>query len=64
MHFRFSAVDEKGAIAPSADVTVNLCDCSGHGECRFSELREGEKPTARFRLVDCNCSVGWTGEIY
>ncbi|KAK2167442.1 hypothetical protein NP493_1275g00055 [Ridgeia piscesae] len=62
VNISFSAVDEKGAIAPSADVTVNLCDCSGHGECLFSELREGEKPTARFRLVDCNCTVGWTGD--
>ncbi|KAI0230808.1 hypothetical protein LSAT2_018833 [Lamellibrachia satsuma] len=62
VNISFKAVDEKGAIAPSADITVNLCDCSGHGECMFGELREGEKATARFRLVACNCTVGWTGE--
>ncbi|KAI0209335.1 hypothetical protein LSAT2_005978 [Lamellibrachia satsuma] len=62
VNISFKAVDEKGAIAPSADVTVNLCSCSGNGDCMFGEPREGEKATARFRLVACNCTVGWTGE--
>ena len=62
MCVRFSAIDDKGAMAPSADVIVNMCDCSGHGECIFTEVREGEKASAMFRLVACDCAVGWAGE--
>ena len=61
---RFRAIDDKGAMARAADVIVNMCNCSGHGECVFTELREGEKASAMFRLVACNCTVGWSGEKY
>ena len=59
---RFSASDGKGGVA-SVDVVVNLCDCSGHGECQFDQLAEGYELKQSFRIVQCNCSTGWEGEL-
>jgi len=64
VHFlRFSATDDNSGVA-AADVSVNLCDCSGHGECRFDRFVDGFKLKDTFRIVECNCSIGWEGEIY
>ncbi|KAK2181411.1 hypothetical protein NP493_400g02031 [Ridgeia piscesae] len=60
-HFRFSASDGKGGVA-AADVTVNLCNCSGHGECLFDLLADGYELKQTFRIVQCNCSTGWEGD--
>ena len=62
-HFRFSASDGKGGVA-AADVTVNLCNCSGHGECLFDLLADGYELKQTFRIVQCNCSTGWEGKTY
>ncbi|KAI0233502.1 hypothetical protein LSAT2_016254 [Lamellibrachia satsuma] len=59
---RFAATDAKGAVAPSANIIINLCSCSGPGECLFNKLASGQKASAMFRTVACNCTVGWTGE--
>ena len=48
--------------APTASVVINMCACSGHGECMFDELAEGQRAADMFRVVACNCSVGWTGK--
>ena len=58
---RFSAVDSKGGVAPTAIVTVNLCNCSGHGKCLFGEHSEGQVLASTFRIVACKCNVGYTG---
>ena len=63
-HFlRFSADDGNGGVA-AADVLVNMCDCTGHGDCRFDRIVDGFKLKDTFRIVECNCSIGWEGEIY
>jgi len=62
MFNRFDATDAKGAVAPSASVTINLCHCSSQGTCLFNKLAGGQKASAMFRVVACNCTVGWTGE--
>ena len=59
--FRFSASDGKGGVA-SNDVIVNLCNCTGHGECQFDQLADGYELKQSFRVVQCNCSKGWEGE--
>ena len=41
---------------------VNLCKCTGHGECQFDQLAEGYELKQSFRVVQCNCSKGWEGE--
>ena len=51
MLYRFAATDAKGGVASSANIVINMCNCSGHGECVFSELREAEKTSAMFRLA-------------
>ena len=61
MLYRFIASDGKGGVA-SADVIVNLCDCSGQGECLFDLLDVGYELKQRFRVVQCNCSIGWEGK--
>jgi len=58
---RFSTSDGKGGVA-AADVTVNLCNCSGHGECLFDLLAAGYEMKEPFRIVHCNCSTGWEGK--
>ena len=59
--FRFSASDGKDGVA-SVDVMVNLCDCSGHGECQFDQLADGYELKQPFRVVQCSCYKGWEGE--
>ncbi|KAK2190863.1 hypothetical protein NP493_66g06040 [Ridgeia piscesae] len=61
VNISFSASDGKGGVA-SVDVMVNLCDCSGHGECQFDQLAEGYELKQSFRIVQCNCSTGWEGD--
>ena len=58
---RFSAVDSKGGVAPTVFVTVNLCNCSGHGKCLFGERAEGQVGASTFRIVACKCNLGYTG---
>ncbi|KAK2167799.1 hypothetical protein NP493_1260g00002 [Ridgeia piscesae] len=58
VNISFSASDGKGGVA-AADVAVNLCNCSGHGECLFDLLANGYELKQTFRIVQCNCSVGW-----
>jgi len=58
---RFSAKDSKGGVAPTAVITVNLCNCSGNGECLFGELAEGQTAGSAFRIVACKCKIGYTG---
>ena len=60
---RFLASDGKGGVA-AADVAVNLCNCSGHGECLFDLLADGYELKQTFRIVQCNCSIEWEGTIY
>ncbi|KAK2158335.1 hypothetical protein NP493_1807g00024 [Ridgeia piscesae] len=57
----FTASDGKGGVA-AAEVSVNLCDCSGHGECLFDLLADGYELKQTFRIVQCNCSTGWEGD--
>ncbi|KAK2171661.1 hypothetical protein NP493_1037g00031 [Ridgeia piscesae] len=61
INISFSAVDSKGGVAPTAVVTVNLCNCSGHGKCLFGEHSEGQVLASTFRIVACKCNVGYTG---
>ena len=57
----FSANDSKGGMAPTAIITINLCDCSGHGDCRFGELADGQTSGSNFRIVGCKCNTGYSG---
>ena len=59
---RFSASDGKGGIA-AADVTINMCNCSGHGTCVFDLLADGYELKQTFRIVQCLCSTGWEGAV-
>ncbi|KAI0225835.1 Mucin-like protein [Lamellibrachia satsuma] len=61
VNISFSASDFKGGVA-SVDVTVNLCNCSRHGECQFDQLADGYELKQSFRVVQCNCSKGWEGD--
>ncbi|KAK2162840.1 hypothetical protein NP493_1501g01086 [Ridgeia piscesae] len=61
VHISFKASDGKGGVA-AADVIVNLCDCSVHGECLFDLLADGYELKQPFRIVQCNCSIGWEGD--
>ncbi|KAK2165542.1 hypothetical protein NP493_1362g01013 [Ridgeia piscesae] len=61
MNISFSSSDGKGGVA-AAEVTVNLCNCSGHGECLFDLLADGYELKQPFRVVQCNCSTGWEGD--
>ena len=58
---RFTASDGNGGVA-AADVIVNLCNCSGQGECLFDLLADGYALKQTFRIVQCNCTTGWEGE--
>ena len=59
---RFLALDGKGGVA-EADISVNLCNCSGHGKCLFDLLADGFELKQTFRIVQCNCPTGWEGKI-
>ena len=58
---RFKASDGKGGVA-AVDVSINLCNCSDHGECLFDLLADGYELKQTFRIVQCNCSIGWEGQ--
>ncbi|KAK2162836.1 hypothetical protein NP493_1501g01029 [Ridgeia piscesae] len=58
VNISFSAADGKGGVA-ATDIFVNLCNCSGHGECLFDLLADGYELKQTFRIVHCNCSTGW-----
>ena len=58
---RFTAKDGNGGVA-AADVTVNLCNCSGQGQCLFGLLADGYALKQTFRIVQCNCTIGWEGQ--
>ncbi|KAK2190852.1 hypothetical protein NP493_66g04024 [Ridgeia piscesae] len=61
VNISFSASDGKEGVA-SVDVNVNLCDCSGHGECEFDQLADGYELKQSFRVVQCSCYKGWEGD--
>ncbi|KAI0231500.1 hypothetical protein LSAT2_018133 [Lamellibrachia satsuma] len=61
VNISFSASDGKGGVA-SVDVIVNLCNCTGRGECQFDQLADGYELKQSFRVVQCNCSKGWEGD--
>ncbi|KAK2160812.1 hypothetical protein NP493_1626g00009 [Ridgeia piscesae] len=61
VNISFTASDGKGGVA-AAEVSVNLCNCSGHGECLFDLLADGYELKQTFRIVQCNCSTGWEGD--
>ena len=63
-HRRFTAKDPKGGVAPAAIVTVNMCDCSGNGDCLFTELAADQKEASKFRVVACKCNVGYAGMTF
>ncbi|KAK2158430.1 hypothetical protein NP493_1797g00012 [Ridgeia piscesae] len=48
-------------MAPTAIITINLCDCSGHGDCLFGELADGQTSGSNFRIVGCKCNTGYSG---
>ena len=60
---RFSAKDGNNGVA-AADVSINLCNCSDHGECLFDLLADGYELKQTFRIVQCNCSTGWEGKEF
>ncbi|KAI0233186.1 Mucin-like protein [Lamellibrachia satsuma] len=62
MNISFSASDGKGGVA-AAGVSINLCNCSDHGECLFDLLADGYELKQTFRIVQCNCSTGWEGDF-
>ena len=59
--YRFSANDSKGGMAPTAIITINLCNCSGNGDCLFGELADGQASGSNFRIVGCKCNTGYSG---
>ena len=61
---RFNAKDSRGGVAPSLSITINMCYCSGHGECDFGTFIDGQLDTALFRLVTCQCETGWDGRNF
>ncbi|KAK2152978.1 hypothetical protein NP493_2378g00005 [Ridgeia piscesae] len=61
INISFSASDGNGGIA-AAVVKVNLCNCSGRGQCLFELLADGYELKQTFRIVQCNCSIGWEGD--
>ncbi|KAK2181215.1 hypothetical protein NP493_406g02023 [Ridgeia piscesae] len=38
-----------------------MCDCSGNGDCLFTELAADQKEASKFRVVACKCNVGYAG---
>ncbi|KAK2175052.1 hypothetical protein NP493_751g01001 [Ridgeia piscesae] len=61
VNISFSASDGNEGVA-AADVTINMCYCFGHGNCLFDLLAEGYELKHTFRIVQCNCSIGWEGD--
>ena len=59
---RFSASDGKEGVA-TAHVSINLCNCSTHGTCLFDLLDDRYQLKDKFRIVMCDCSIGWEGII-
>ena len=60
--YRFSASDGKEGVA-TAHVSINLCNCSTHGTCLFDLLDDRYQLKDKFRIVMCDCSIGWEGII-
>ncbi len=59
----FSASDDHGAVSADLSIQINLCACNlDHGTCDFCQLQEGWPQNTLFRIVACQCDVGWGGE--
>lgn len=58
----FVAVDKHGSMSAEQNVIINMCGCSEHGTCLFDQLANGQYYSSIFRVVACQCDVGWTGE--
>ena len=61
-YIRFTVSDGNGGVATKS-VIINLCNCSSRGNCKFETLASGYYIKDSFRIVQCNCSVGWEGNI-
>ncbi|KAK3588474.1 hypothetical protein CHS0354_035649 [Potamilus streckersoni] len=55
--------DNRGVQAPALDLTMLVCSgCSNHGNCSFTQEREDNRSTTRFKYVTCICSPFWEGD--
>lgn len=53
--------DSEGNKSPVLEALINMCDCNGRGTCRHDKLPTEQNPNTNFRLVKCDCMLGWTG---
>jgi len=58
---RFSANDTRGAGAAPLTVVVQLCNCSGHGQCVWDQLQTNFSRSATFQIVACDCDEFYDG---
>ncbi|XP_033729896.1 mucin-like protein [Pecten maximus] len=62
VHLSFTAVDNTlGLVSETVAYEIHICDCSGHGTCRFDRFLPNQHPMDNFRLASCDCEIGWTG---
>ncbi|XP_021374020.1 mucin-like protein isoform X2 [Mizuhopecten yessoensis] len=62
VHLSFAVEDIKlGLASETVEYEIQICDCSGHGACRFDRLLSQSHPSDNFRLASCDCDIGWTG---
>ncbi|KAI0231854.1 hypothetical protein LSAT2_017799 [Lamellibrachia satsuma] len=59
----FVAVDKHGSMSAEDTVNIKMCGCSEHGKCLYDQLAYGQYRSSAFRLVACQCDIGWTGEF-
>ena len=58
---RFSGNDTRGGKAAPLTVTVQLCNCSQHGECVWDKLQEEFNSSDTFQIVVCDCDPLYEG---
>lgn len=57
----FRGKDSNAIRASPSVVNIRLCDCNGNGACDFENVLEDGNVNEDFKIVQCNCTVGWIG---
>ena len=60
---RFGGFDSFDVRAVRAVVDIRMCDCNMNGECTFENIQTGQTFNESFKIVECNCTDGWLGQI-
>ncbi|XP_053372974.1 uncharacterized protein LOC123561094 [Mercenaria mercenaria] len=62
VYLSMTAKDDKGVNSPPVDIVIVLCtNCSSHGVCNNSVIRDDERSTDNFKYAMCECEPYWEG---